>query len=433
MIRSDKIRVLLADDSAFMRKVLHSIISADPEMEVVGEARDGEEAVAQVEALDPDVITMDLDMPRMDGLQATDAIMSFNPHPIVIVSTEARQGTEAAQKALELGALDFWMKPCSKVDLDMNNVRQELTNRLKLAARTPVMCTVPQVVTDSPAKCGVAFADSHSCAPASVRFGKTSGGTQFAATEHRASSAAKTPKLLLIETNVFFAASLGDALQKEGFEVLHSIPSPHAFTMLKWSMPSVVLCATHSGEVSAFRLPRILHGDARTAHISIVALGDGNHHTLMEAFRAGCDDYVDRDLPLDTIAAHVRSFLRSQETGLQMLSGMGAALTGSLAHLDLPAVIQMLGHSRQTGALHINADHSDGIIFFDRGELAHAESGDRTGDSAVVHIVRSCTGQDSGHYKFIPDVKSDTRTVRRSATELMLEALRGLDEERAMP
>ncbi len=136
-----RIRVLIADDSAFMRKVLHSILAADPQLEVVGEARDGRDAVLQAEALKPDVITMDINMPVMDGLQASEAIMSSNPKPIVIVSSESREGADITLKALELGAIDFVPKPTSGVDLDMNSVREDLCRKLKMAAKVRVVRT----------------------------------------------------------------------------------------------------------------------------------------------------------------------------------------------------------------------------------------------------------------------------------------------------
>jgi two-component system, chemotaxis family, protein-glutamate methylesterase/glutaminase len=141
MANGAKIRVLVADDSAFMRKVLLSIIAADPQLEVAGEARDGREAVAQSEALTPDVITMDINMPHMDGLQATEVIMSSKPRPIVIVSSESREGAEVTLKALELGAIEFVAKPSSGIDLDMNTVRDELVRKIKMAAKVRVVRT----------------------------------------------------------------------------------------------------------------------------------------------------------------------------------------------------------------------------------------------------------------------------------------------------
>jgi two-component system chemotaxis response regulator CheB len=136
-----KIRVLIVDDSAFMRKVLQSIIAADGQLEVCGEARDGRDAVTQTEVLKPDVLTMDINMPHMDGLQATEVIMSSNPRPIVVVSSESREGAEITLKALELGAIDFVAKPSGGIDLDMNSVKEELCRKLKVASKVRVVRT----------------------------------------------------------------------------------------------------------------------------------------------------------------------------------------------------------------------------------------------------------------------------------------------------
>jgi CheY-like chemotaxis protein len=184
-------------------------------------------------------------------------------------------------------------------------------------------------------------------------------------------------------------------------------------------------------EMGAFELPQIIHGDPKTAHIPIIAMGDGGDQALMAAFRAGCDDYVDRRLGAEHIAAHVRTFLKSHTDGFQptqMLTKSETALSGSLSHLDLPGVVQMLCHSRQSGALHINADVIDGVLFFESGDISHAEAGDLIGDDAVVQIVKACNGNTSGNYKFIPGAEATTRTVLRSATDLMLDALRQFDE-----
>jgi two-component system, chemotaxis family, protein-glutamate methylesterase/glutaminase len=136
-----KIRVLVVDDSAFMCKVLQEIINSDPQLEVVGQGRDGRDGVALAESLRPDVITMDINMPHVDGLQATELIMTQHPRPIVIVSSESREGAASTLKALELGAIDFVPKPTSGIDLDMKSVREELTRKLKLASKVRVVRT----------------------------------------------------------------------------------------------------------------------------------------------------------------------------------------------------------------------------------------------------------------------------------------------------
>src|SRR6266849_1909952 len=141
MAGEKKIRVLVVDDSAFMRKVLEGIISSDPMLEVCGEARDGKTAVSQLEALNPDVISMDINMPVMDGLQATEIIMSTNPRPILIVSSESKEGADVTLKALQLGAIDFVAKPSGGIDLDMSSVREELCRKLKMAANVRVVRT----------------------------------------------------------------------------------------------------------------------------------------------------------------------------------------------------------------------------------------------------------------------------------------------------
>jgi len=244
-------------------------------------------------------------------------------------------------------------------------------------------------------------------------------------------AAVQVAKILLIDSNVFFAKRLGDALKHEGFEVIHSTQSAYALTMVEYDTPTAILCATNLREMGAFEISRILHADAKTSQIPIIAIGEGEEQALMEAYRAGCDDYVDRRLGPESIATQVRTFLRSRSEGFQptqMLELADTALSGNLSHLDLPGVVQMLVHSRQTGALHVNSHQLDGVIFLAGGEVSHAESGDLVGDDAVVHIVQNCNRAVDGVYKFVPGATATTRTVLRSATELMLEALRELDE-----
>jgi two-component system, chemotaxis family, protein-glutamate methylesterase/glutaminase len=142
-----KYRVLVVDDSAFMCKVLESIFNADSQLQVVGRARDGREAIALSESLKPDVITMDLNMPHMDGLQATANIMTNNPRPIVVVSSESKEGASSTLKALELGAIDFVTKPSSGIDLDMQSVKEELLRKVRVAAKVRVVRTASRLAS----------------------------------------------------------------------------------------------------------------------------------------------------------------------------------------------------------------------------------------------------------------------------------------------
>ncbi|MGA2302041.1 MAG: chemotaxis response regulator protein-glutamate methylesterase [Candidatus Acidiferrum sp.] len=142
-----KFRVLVVEDSTFMQRVLESIFNSDDQLQVVGHATDGREAIAMAETLKPDVITMDLNMPHMDGLQATAHIMTTNPRPIVVVSSETREGAAKTLKALELGAIEFVTKPSAGIDLDMQSAKEELIRKVRMAAKVRVVRTASRMVT----------------------------------------------------------------------------------------------------------------------------------------------------------------------------------------------------------------------------------------------------------------------------------------------
>jgi CheY-like chemotaxis protein len=242
---------------------------------------------------------------------------------------------------------------------------------------------------------------------------------------------ANLPRILLIDTNVYFSKRLTDELKEQGFEVVPCNQVAYALTMLEWNTPMAILCATNLREMGALEMAPILRGDPKTAAIPLVAIGSGGDQALLEAYRAGCDDYVDRRRAPADIAAHVRNFLVSRQEGFQptqMLTLSDTALSGSLSHLDLPGIMQMLGQARQTGALHINAGDTDGVIFFEAGEILHAECAAFFGDEAVIQIVKACQGAGKGVYKFVYGASGAQRTVLRSSTDLLLDALREFDE-----
>lgn len=126
-----QIRILVVDDSAFMRKALSMMLESDPAIKVIGTARDGEEGIQKVRHLKPDLVTMDIEMPRMDGLTALREIMANNPVPVMMISSLTTDGARATLDALEMGAVDFIPKQLSYVSLDIVKIREELIAKIK--------------------------------------------------------------------------------------------------------------------------------------------------------------------------------------------------------------------------------------------------------------------------------------------------------------
>jgi DNA-binding response OmpR family regulator len=239
-------------------------------------------------------------------------------------------------------------------------------------------------------------------------------------------------RILVVDSNLFFVKRLAEALRQEGFEAVHCSEPAYALTMIEWNMPAAILCACHLGSTAGFEIPTILRSDPKTSHIPVIAVGDRGQQSQLEALRAGYADFLDRRLGAEEIVAHLMSFLSSRRDGFhptQMLARSETALDGRLSLVDLPGVIQVLSQSRQTGGLHINSDSADGMIFFDAGEIIHAESGQFAGDDAIVHLVKSCYLTKDGVYKFIPGDPATLRTVQGSMSALILDAMRQLDEE----
>jgi CheY-like chemotaxis protein len=244
------------------------------------------------------------------------------------------------------------------------------------------------------------------------------------------SGASRIPKILLIDSNVYFSKRLTDALKREGFQVQSSTQPAFALTTLEYDTPTAVVCATNMRDMGALEIANIIKADPKNSNLPIIALGDGSQRALMEAFQAGCDDYIDRQRQPAVIASHIRNIIISKSEGFQptqMLAQADTSLSGSLTHHDLPGVLQMLGQARQTGALHINAGATDAVLFFDAGNINHAECGSLFGDEAVIHIVKSCI-RGEGVYKFVYGATTTRTTVLRSATDLMLDAMREYDE-----
>jgi two-component system, chemotaxis family, protein-glutamate methylesterase/glutaminase len=132
---SERIRVLVVDDSALMRKLIPTILARDSAIEVVGTAMDGAFALKKIEELRPDVVTLDLEMPRMDGMETLRLIMKSAPVPVILFSTHSKEGAYSTFKALGLGAVDFVAKPKDAAVGHLDTIADELIAKIKVAKR----------------------------------------------------------------------------------------------------------------------------------------------------------------------------------------------------------------------------------------------------------------------------------------------------------
>jgi len=166
----EKTRVLVVDDSALVRSLLAEIVNREPDMLCVGAASDPLVAREMIRSLNPDVITLDVEMPRMDGLEFLARLMRLRPMPVVMVSTLTERGAEATLRALELGAVDFVSKPKVGVADGLRLLAADLTDKLRIAARA----TVRRAPAAVPAATGAPSAATPPTRPATASLGRLS-------------------------------------------------------------------------------------------------------------------------------------------------------------------------------------------------------------------------------------------------------------------
>ncbi|KGR73912.1 protein-glutamate methylesterase/protein-glutamine glutaminase [Ureibacillus sinduriensis] len=135
---SNKSKLLVVDDSAFMRKLISDFFVGNTKVEVVGTARNGKDAIKKIQSLMPDVVTMDVEMPELNGLDALKEIMRESPVPVIMLSSTTLQGAENALKAMEYGAVDFVAKPSGTISLDLHKIKAELVQKVEHAAHVSV-------------------------------------------------------------------------------------------------------------------------------------------------------------------------------------------------------------------------------------------------------------------------------------------------------
>src|SRR6202167_5358912 len=152
-----KIRVLVVDDSALMRKLIPQILEADPTIEVVGTAMDGNFCLKKIEELQPNVVTLDLEMPGMNGIDTLKEIMRRQPVPVIVFSSHSTEGASVTMKALGLGAFDFVTKP-KDASAHMAETAKELISKVKAAAECKLKPRMMPGVPPKPEKLPVSTA-----------------------------------------------------------------------------------------------------------------------------------------------------------------------------------------------------------------------------------------------------------------------------------
>ncbi len=138
MVPSNKYKLLIVEDSAFMRKVISDFFKDHPAIEVIGTARNGKDAIKKIRELKPDVVTMDVEMPELNGIETLKYIMEISPVPVVMLSSFTEKGARQTLLAMEYGAVDFVTKPGGTISLDLHKVKEELIHKVELAAKIPI-------------------------------------------------------------------------------------------------------------------------------------------------------------------------------------------------------------------------------------------------------------------------------------------------------
>ncbi len=174
MPTKSKINVLIVDDSAAIRQLLKTILSSDPEIDVIGVATDPFDAREKIKKLNPDVLTLDVEMPRMDGLTFLEKLMKGHPMPVVMVSTLTQKGADITLKALEIGAVDFVAKPTLDTLRGVDEAKEEIVAKVKTAAKAKIRGSTSAKAVSPPTIAVNSFKLTHQL----IAIGASTGGTE---------------------------------------------------------------------------------------------------------------------------------------------------------------------------------------------------------------------------------------------------------------
>jgi two-component system chemotaxis response regulator CheB len=295
-----KIRVLVIDDSAVMRQLLTEILSSDPDIEVVGTAPDPFVARDKIKQLNPDVLTLDVEMPRMDGLAFLRNLMRLRPMPVVMCSSLTQHGAAVALDALALGAVDFVAKPVVDVLHGIQEAAQEIISKVKMAARAHV-----KPLVDTPV---MTVVDRHD---AGVVLPKRDAPTRFATTD----------RIVAIGASTGGTEAIKDVLSRlppdvPGIVIAQHIPAAFSgpFALRMNSESSLNVCEASDGQPILAGHAYIAPGDR---HLLVVRNG------ARYQCRLSAGELVNRHRPsVDVLFRSVAQSAGRNSIGV-MLTGMG--------------------------------------------------------------------------------------------------------------
>ncbi|HLI48954.1 MAG TPA: chemotaxis response regulator protein-glutamate methylesterase [Chthonomonas sp.] len=311
-----RIRVLIVDDSALMRLLLAKLLTFDPQIEVVGTASDPLQASQKIEELSPDVITLDVEMPHMDGLTFLANLMKAHPIPVVMVSSLTQHGCETTIRALELGAVDFFPKPTLQQLNTSNTAALELLTKVKTAASARVVTQV-----ENPSKALAARLAPQQLMHQVILIGASTGGTE-AIREILTSLPPNIPGIVMVQhMPPGFTASFAQRLDK--------------------------LCA--------FRVKEAQDGDRVQPGLALLAPGD--FQTTLHRNYTGYHVQVQKSEPVNRHRPSVDALFNSAAESAKansiavLLTGMGEDGARGLYQL------------RQAGAFTIAQDEATSVVF----------------------------------------------------------------------
>jgi two-component system chemotaxis response regulator CheB len=328
-----KTRVVVIDDSALVRSMLAEIINRQPDMQCVGTAPDPLVARQMIRELDPDVVTLDVEMPRMDGLDFLEKLMRLRPMPVVMVSTLTERGAEVTLRALELGALDFVAKPRIGIANGLSQLGDDITDKIRAAARAQIRRVVAAPASGTAARPGASLATPGS-APAAV---------------------ASPLGRLSTEKIIFIGASTGGTEATK--DVLVNLPADCPAVMITQHMPPGF---TTSYAARLDSLCRIRVAEARDGERVLPGhayLAPGGRHLSVE--RSGAN-YVARVTDGEPVNRHKPSVEVLFESAARVVgpNALGVMLTGMGA--DGARAMRAM---RDAGSYNIAQDEASCVVF----------------------------------------------------------------------